>query len=596
MMKEIRSFEVRNVEGRNVNGYAVVFNSLSVDLGGFREIISPTAITKELLDRSDVVFNYNHDNSKVLARYRAGYGTLMLNVDERGLEFSFEMPNTTVGNDLLELMKRGDISKCSFCFSIDPSDESSETWSRDGESIVRTINKISGLYDCSIVTNAAYPDTEVNARNIDIVNNMKKEELELREAEEETPKDEEMKEQDPETEEQEEKSCDEPEDEKREDEEPDDEKSDEDPEEEEQKEEETEDEEERSSENNKQSNISEEKTPMKKVKYSLLKAIREAKTGNYSPITQAVNEAGQKELRESNLGNMSALAIPVGMRLEERADEPSVVTVTAEGEHVVVTDFLDILEPLRTKNVLVNSGAHFLTGLKGNIQIPSMSAENVFWEGEITEAQNGAGTFSHINMSPKRLSAFIDVSDQFLMQDTLDAERIIREDLIRALNDKLEATILGEAAASGNIPAGIFYNVEPTEVATFRDICDLEASLEENCFYGQMKYIASPSAKAALRAMPKSSKMTQLVLEADTVDGTPIDSTNHIKKGNIAYGDWSQLYIAQWGSISLTVENITQALTATTRIVLHAWFDYAVVRDNAIAYATIVDDDSSDSE
>lgn len=595
MNREIRSFEVRSIEGRNVTGYAVVFNSLSVDLGGFREIIAPTAISQDLLDNSDVVFNYNHDNSKVLARYNKGYGTLMLNIDEQGLRFSFEMPNTTVGNDLLELMSRGDISKCSFCFSLDPADDEADSWVRNNDEIIRTINKISGLYDCSIVTNAAYPDTEVSARSLEKINelNMKKEDIELREDPE---VDEEQKEQDPE-EQQEEKSCEDPKDEEREDDKTEDEESEDksEAEEEQDKEEKDDDEEERSSnkDNSLTSNIFEENKTMKKVKYSLLKAIREAKKGQFSPITAAVNEAGQKELRESNLDGMSALAIPVGMKLEERADEPSVVTVTAEGEHVVVTDFLDILEPLRTKNVLVNSGARFLTGLRGNIQIPSMSAENVFWEGEITPAQNGAGTFSHINMSPKRLSAFIDVSDQFLMQDTLDAERIIREDLIRALNDKLEATILGEAAASGNVPAGIFNGVTPAEVGTFRDICDLEASLEENCFYGNMKYIASPSAKAALRAMPKSSKMTQLVLEADTVDGTPIDSTNHIKKGMIAYGDWSQLYIAQWGSVSLTVENITQALAATTRIVLHAWFDYAVVRPNAIAYAEIVEPDDN---
>ena len=215
MNREIRSFEVRSIEGRNVTGYAVVFNSLSVDLGGFREIIAPTAISQELLDNSDVVFNYNHDNSKVLARYNKGYGTLMLNIDEQGLRFSFEMPNTTVGNDLLELMSRGDISKCSFCFSLDPADDEADSWVRNNDEIIRTINKISGLYDCSIVTNAAYPDTEVSARSLEKINelNMKKEDIELREDPE---VDEEQKEQDPE-EQQEEKSCEDPKDEERED-------------------------------------------------------------------------------------------------------------------------------------------------------------------------------------------------------------------------------------------------------------------------------------------------------------------------------------------------------------------------------------------
>ena len=211
-----------------------------------------------------------------------------------------------------------------------------------------------------------------------------------------------------------------------------------------------------------------------------------------------------------------------------------------------------------------------------------MTAENVYWEGEIEETDNGAGSFSHINMAPRRLSAYIDISKQFLIQDTLGAEALIRKLLVEAINDKLEATILSDDAASGAKPAGIFYNVSPTEISSYADVCDFEASLEENNFIGDFKYVINPKAKAALRSMIKGTNATGMVLENDAIDGTPAEVTTHMDENMIAYGSWGDLFIGQWGAIDLTVDNFTQATKGCVRLVINAFFDYKVVRDGAI--------------
>ena len=187
---EIRSFSINSdAESRHISGYSVVYHSLSVDLGGFREIIEPTAITTELINRSDVVMNYNHDDSLILARSRNGEGTLRLSTDERGLLFEFDMPNSALGDQVLESIRRGDISTCSFAFSLNP-DASGETWTRDDENgVIRTITAIDGLYDCALVIHAAYPETSVSARSLDKLNELKnmKENIELREDEVKDP-------------------------------------------------------------------------------------------------------------------------------------------------------------------------------------------------------------------------------------------------------------------------------------------------------------------------------------------------------------------------------------------------------------------------
>lgn len=153
---------------RHVEGYAVVFDSLSEDLGFF-EVIERGAITQELLDNSDVFCLLNHDDNEVLARSNKGKGSLTLTVDDTGVKYTFDCANTQVGNDLLEYIKRGEIVASSFCFALDESDDTAETWTyKDGKAF-RTIHKIAWVHDVSPVWNPAYSATSVSQRSLDKV-------------------------------------------------------------------------------------------------------------------------------------------------------------------------------------------------------------------------------------------------------------------------------------------------------------------------------------------------------------------------------------------------------------------------------------------
>lgn len=159
-----QGLQLRDDGSRMVTGRAVVFNSDSSDMG-FIERISPEAITSETIKNSDIFALFNHNRNDVLARSNHGEGTLILDVDNEGVNFVFEAPNTTLGNDLLELVRRGDINGCSFCFTISP-EAGSEKWYRDeNNQLRRDIKKIDRLFDISIVTVPAYPETSVSARS-----------------------------------------------------------------------------------------------------------------------------------------------------------------------------------------------------------------------------------------------------------------------------------------------------------------------------------------------------------------------------------------------------------------------------------------------
>lgn len=145
---------------RVISGYAAVFGQWA-EIGHwyrYMEQIAPGAF--EGCDTSKCVACFNHNTDNILARVTSG--TLKLEVDDTGLRFEFEVPNTTVGNDMYELVKRGDISQCSFAFVVE-----SESWeyTEDPELDKRTINKISQLWDVSLVTYPAYEGTSVDARS-----------------------------------------------------------------------------------------------------------------------------------------------------------------------------------------------------------------------------------------------------------------------------------------------------------------------------------------------------------------------------------------------------------------------------------------------
>jgi len=145
-------------QGTVLEGYAAVFNTLSKDLGGFKEIIADKAFSRTLKAGADVRALVDHDPSKILGRSKAG--TLTLREDDHGLKVSIKPPDTTVGRDIVESTRRGDVDQMSFAFSV-----VSDTWETiDGEE-VRTITDVD-LHDVSIVTYPAYTDTAVAVRSL----------------------------------------------------------------------------------------------------------------------------------------------------------------------------------------------------------------------------------------------------------------------------------------------------------------------------------------------------------------------------------------------------------------------------------------------
>ncbi len=295
-----------------------------------------------------------------------------------------------------------------------------------------------------------------------------------------------------------------------------------------------------------------------------------------------------KEIRNAMQNNQKSIVINAETRAAQVTGENGV------HDAVVETQIDGILEPLYANSVLSQLGARWYTGLPhGDVQIPIMGKGSVGWQSEIGPASATQNAFTTKKLQPKRLTAYIDISKQLLVQDTIGVEAAIRRDIVNALNDKLQETILGTADKDDNKPAGIFHDVTYTNISNYKDLCEFESTLDDANINGQRKYLLGNGAKAILRSMIKGTNNTGMIMENNSVDGTPAINTSNVcggaeGKNNFVYGDFNYLAIGSWGDVELVIDQYTQAVNGCVRIVINAFFDAVILRPEAFKYGTMV--------
>ena len=571
--------------GRHISGKAISFDTQSNDIG-FIEILHRGCISQELIDSSNIVFLYNHDYNQVIARANKGKGTLNIDLRDDGVYFDLEVPNTTMGNDLLENIRLGNITQCSFGFSY-ANEEGAYKDEKIGDVWYRNVYKIGKLYDLSAVTYPAYDDTYVNAR----MQERSKMEDKLKETEEiQEEVSEEKKEDDKMSDERAcEKKSDERASEKNSDEKEinneDNTKSEEEMSEEEKSEEEMSDEkdsdtddkmsdkEDKDSDSEKdpkddsKTDSKDEKRNENKKSYKMKKNII------LSEIRSALNSAEHK------------VTLPAETRTVTQ-------TVSGDGVHdeLVETEFKGLLEPLYADSVISNLGITIYNGLPaGDFKVSAMGKGSAAWADETGSAAESKNTFSHVTLQPKRISAQLSYSKQFLAQDTIGAEAAIRRDIYNALVAQIQHTMLSADAAGTNKPAGIFNGVTAKNISSYAELCDVEATVDDSNVKGERKYLMSNKAKAILRCMPKSSLTTELVLDGNDIDGTPVIANSDVPTTQYAYGDFSNIVMGTWGNVDLIIDPYTLAGENSVRIVVNAFVDWKKVRstENVIVYGKV---------
>lgn len=322
--------------------------------------------------------------------------------------------------------------------------------------------------------------------------------------------------------------------------------------------------------------------------FSLRKAILDAGDRvDYTEDNKRMCDIGRESLRGVGVSPQGNLFVPI----EARA---FTATGSDTGKSMIETNFLDILGPLRDRLVLGEAGATFMTGLVGNIDIPSFSGSTANWAGENAASTEGGGEFTHKTMKPKRLTSKLVVSRQLLLQDSLGVEAMLRADLIASVADALEKAVLGNHTHSENKPDGFFTGVAKTgTVFGWDEVVDLETAIDAANLGKDGKYIMHTQLRGmAKKTVKKTGGALGFILEPNgEMNGYGALRTNSIASDKetaediygIIFGNWAEYLVGQWGALDLLVDPFTKAGEAYVNIFVNSWWDATPRREAAFA-------------
>lgn len=337
-------------------------------------------------------------------------------------------------------------------------------------------------------------------------------------------------------------------------------------------------------------------------KFSLRRAIANMVDGNQQNDADAsIIDAAVTHHNMSGAQMADKRSIVVPVNLENRA----AFTAATEAATGVVIDEeqQEMLLPLESALVLARAGARFMTGLQGNIYWPKFSGANVFWEGENAEAKDGAGAFSKGDLfKPLRLTAYVDISKQLLVQENTSVEAYIRQAIAVAIAQKIEQTAFSKETGVANTPDGMFHTLDANikGAMTWEQIVAMETKADtQDALFGSLSYILHPSLVGKAKTKVKDASGAGGFIFTGNGDGQLNGyralRTNNLPSGlgegsdefGIAFGNWANYFLGQWGGIELLVDPYTQALKGTVRLITNSYWNMGFIRKESFSIASM---------
>jgi HK97 family phage major capsid protein len=338
---------------------------------------------------------------------------------------------------------------------------------------------------------------------------------------------------------------------------------------------------------------------------------KKGRLGEVSGFEAEMLQEAHKEAAEAGIQLEGNIAIP--SKLIQIGAKKSVLTVGTEGTDVVQTEYGGLIGSLRIEPIFEKLGVTVLQGLKGNLKWPRSTNDlTLVWETETSDADELTPTFDAIDLSPKRLAGYIDVTLQMLHQSPFVMENFIREKLRYAYESALDTALLA-GPTGGNSPVGIlnYSGVTVVPIGTNGGAMTYALALSllteaqiDNVRDGKSAIVMNPPSFAKLAITPKQSSGVEgnFIINPDSsaLFGQPIIVTNrmpaNLTKGSgtalsamIYSPNWSSAIVGTWGGFDILFDPYTQAGKGTVRFVVNTFADvdiehpeeFVVVKDFA---------------
>lgn len=335
-------------------------------------------------------------------------------------------------------------------------------------------------------------------------------------------------------------------------------------------------------------------------RYSMMNVIRAlANPNDKRAQAAAAFEIECSEQAQRTLGKQAkGILVPEDVlgRAFNAGGAPNSPTGAQTGSNLVETQLMDgsFIEILRNRTTIMQMGTS-MGGLVGNVDIPKQTGgATAYWLGEGDDATEGTPTIGQIELSPKTLAAYTDLTRRLMMQSTPDAEGIVRRDLVNAVAQALDyAGFYGSGTA--NQPRGLknYTGINAKDFAatnpTFAELVEMESLIAaDNADLGQMGYIVNALMRGHLKTTAKFGSGTESTIwePGNTVNGYRTEVTNQVATGDVFFGNFADLIIGLWGGLDLTVDPYSLSKSGGVRIVVFQDVDFALRRVESICYGS----------
>ncbi|WP_429129259.1 phage major capsid protein [Aeromonas veronii] len=266
------------------------------------------------------------------------------------------------------------------------------------------------------------------------------------------------------------------------------------------------------------------------------------------------------------------------------------------GQNLVDTTFMggSFIEMLRNRTTIMRL-ATTMGGLVGNVDVPRQTGgATAYWLGEGEDAQEGTPTIGQLTLSPKTLAAYTDITRRLLMQSSMDAEGIVRRDLVNAMAQAIDfAGYYGSGA--GNQPRGIknYTGINAVDFAalwpTYEELVAMESEIAaDNADIGQMGYIGNARFRGNCKSKAKFGTGTESTIwePGNTVNGYQCEISNQIAQGDVFFGNFADMLIGMWGGLDLTVDPYSLSKSGGLRIVVFQDVDFVLRRVESFCWGS----------
>lgn len=330
-------------------------------------------------------------------------------------------------------------------------------------------------------------------------------------------------------------------------------------------------------------------------RFSILNAVRSVIDPKFSGagFENEVMKATRQKFETLGKSFRGQIAIPMDVMISSGSYSKRDLSASGatSGLELVGTDHMgeSFIDALRGRLLTSELGARMMTGLIGNVTIPKLaSGGTAYWIVEGADVTESTQTTGAVNLSPKTVGTYTDITRRLLAQSSPDAEQLVRDDLTKVIARGIDTAAYNGSGSSGQ-PTGIINvtgigAVDYGAGITFGDIVDLETAVDvDNALMGNLSYVTTPTLAGSMKQTLKSSGVSGYIWEKDEINGYPAYRTTLIPSNEILFGNWEDLIIGSWGVLDLNVDTASLSTSGGIRLVALQDIDIAVRHPESFA-------------